>query len=84
MTTTKPDAATTAKTEKTTAQTPSDVQTAYEIHTLAHMIYGHLCTTHPWMTPFPTSTAFSPPAAWPPTPTGESMPAWNVHVPLVW
>jgi hypothetical protein len=29
--------------------TAEDLRTAYEIHTLAQMVYGQLAATHPWM-----------------------------------
>lgn len=32
------------------APLPDDVRTAYEVHTLAQILYGHLTTTHPWLT----------------------------------
>jgi hypothetical protein len=31
------------------APAPEDIRTAYEAHTLAQMVYGHLTTTHPWL-----------------------------------
>lgn len=73
---------TNAKTETTKAkQAPKDLQTAYEIHALAQMVYGQLATTHPWVTTYMASKVFSEPKGWPPTPVSTSPNGWGGYVP---
>jgi hypothetical protein len=66
-------------TTKTAGKTPKgqpdigpaqpDLQAAYQVHTLAQMLYGQLATTHPWIQPtWPTPgvdpLAMQPPTTW--------------------
>lgn len=50
-----------------------DLRTAYEIHTLAHMVYSQLQTTHHWMNASPPSVGF---------PQQTATPVWSW--PQVW
>lgn len=40
--------------------TQEDVRTAYQVHTLAQVLYGHLATTHPWIHPTPIMPGYDP------------------------
>ena len=39
---------------------PEDLRTAYQVHTLAQMLYGHLATSHPWVSATPSSWGYDP------------------------
>ena len=40
------------------APSADEVRTAYEAHTLAQMVYGHLTTSHPWITAAPSAYGY--------------------------
>lgn len=40
--------------------TQQDLQTAYQVHTLAQMLYGRLATVHPWIAPTPPTGMVDP------------------------
>lgn len=59
----------TPKGEPEVGPTQPELQAAYQIHTLAQMLYGQLATAHPWMQPtWPTATVDplvgQPPMSW--------------------
>lgn len=39
---------------------PEEIQTAYQVHTLAQMLYGHLATTQPWAAPTSVHGGYEP------------------------
>lgn len=45
-------------------ETPVDLQAAYQIHTLAQMMYGQLGMARPWMGAMPPRTSMYGPPAW--------------------
>ena len=65
---------------RTDAVAPEDLRTAYQVHTLAQVLYGHLATSHPWFSTAPGSWGYDPlgtPYA-APTPVTPAWPgAWS-------
>jgi hypothetical protein len=56
-----------------------EIRNAYEIHTLAQMLYGQLAMTHPWIATMPPARGFDPVASFQPTPWTQGGPGmWNV------
>ena len=74
-----------AKSEETPVTTiPEDLRVAYEVHTLAQLLYGELAATHPWLVQPPVPTPMAAPqdpyAVWPTPAVGTWPAAW----PAVW
>jgi len=58
--------------------TQQDLRTAYQVHTLAHMLYGQLASVPPWVNPSPYVGAMgvTPPVMGPtPVPWAQGWPA---------
>jgi hypothetical protein len=81
MTTTKP----TDKTGKAPGEprleqqhlTEEELKTIHEIHALAHVLYGHIATAHPWAAPMTPFAGFD---AAIPEPMSAPMPKpWAIH-----
>lgn len=58
------------KTELEEAPKQKDLRVAYEIHTLAQMLFSEMAVTHPWITPPSPLQTFEPTKAWSPLMTG--------------
>jgi hypothetical protein len=65
--------------EQPRAATPSEqeVQMAYQVHTLAQMLYGYLASTNPWVGPAQALMPYEPLL-------GPQYPAWAVRWPADW
>jgi hypothetical protein len=66
---------------KTPKQAPQGLETAYQVHTLAQLIYAKLATTHPWLIAHPGPSVYSEPTGWPPLQVGFGSTAWTPPVP---
>ena len=56
-----------------------EIRNAYEIHTLAQMLYGQLAMTHPWIATMPPARGFDSVASFQPMPWTQGGPGmWNV------
>ena len=61
------------------ATSQDEMRNAYEIHTLAQMLYGQLAMTHPLIATMPPARGFDPLASFQPTPWMQGGPGmWNV------
>ena len=61
-----------------------ELQLAYEIHTLAQMIYGEMAMANPWVHPAPPLAGFEPSTPWmAPEAPGSAMP-WSAPTPWSW
>jgi len=56
---------------------PADMRAAYEIHTLAQMMYGQIARTNPWMSPMSPMTGHDPY-------TSHSQAHWTPQWPVAW
>ena len=77
------------KTEKK-AEKQADLQTAYEIHTIAQLVHGHLAMACPWATPVTVPDGYPGPGigSFPnpsmPQGTTSAPPVWALRSPWPW
>ena len=71
----EPETSTTTEQE---APKQEDLHVAYQIHTLAQMLYGRMAAGSPWVTHVSPHASFPPPTAWPPSMAAADPPTWFV------